>query len=43
MAFRDEINHASIDALVLKAVHSNDASEGRTARAEKRRPLFAGA
>jgi enoyl-CoA hydratase/carnithine racemase len=43
MAFRDEINHAGIDALVLKAVHSNDASEGRAARAEKRRPQFAGA
>ena len=42
MAFRDGIDHADVDALVLKAVHSADAGEGRAARAEKRRPRFTG-
>lgn len=43
MAFRNGIGHDDVDAMVLKAVNSADAKEGRTARAEKRRPRYTGA
>jgi len=42
MAFRDEIAHADVDALVDAARTSADAREGMAARLEKRAPRFEG-
>ena len=42
MQFRDNIPHADIDALVMRASQSADAKEGTAARLEKRRPVFQG-
>jgi len=42
MAFRDQIEHADVDALVDAARTSADAREGMAARLEKRAPNFLG-
>lgn len=42
MAFRDHLEHADLDALVLETSASEDAKEGIAARLEKRRPVFRG-
>jgi enoyl-CoA hydratase len=42
MQFRDTISHNDIDALIMQASRSADASEGMTARIEKRQPNFQG-
>ena len=39
---REQIGHADLDALVLEARRSSDASEGRRAMLEKRKPTFKG-
>ena len=39
---REQIGHADLDALVLEARRSGDASEGRRAMLEKRKPVFRG-
>lgn len=39
---RERIDHADLDALVLEARRSADASEGRRAMLEKRKPAFKG-
>jgi enoyl-CoA hydratase/carnithine racemase len=39
---REQIGHADLDALVLEARRSNDASEGRRAMLERRKPTFKG-
>jgi hypothetical protein len=43
MAFRDQIEHADIDAIVDQARTSEDAQEGMKARLEKRKATFKGA
>ncbi len=43
MAFRDQIEHADIDAIVDQARTSQDAQEGMKARLEKRKATFKGA
>ena len=42
LAPRDEIAHDDLDALARRARQSADASEGRRAMLEKRRPVFRG-
>ena len=42
MEFRDQIEHADVDALVDMARASNDAKEGIAAKLEKRAPNFTG-
>ena len=42
LAFRDDIDHADIDALVSAARDSKDCREGIAARLEKRAPVFTG-
>jgi enoyl-CoA hydratase/carnithine racemase len=42
MKFRDGIQHADVDELVMQASRSADAKEGMAARLEKRRPNFQG-
>jgi enoyl-CoA hydratase/carnithine racemase len=42
MAFRDEIAHADIDALVEQVRRSEDAQEGMAARLARRKPAFKG-
>lgn len=39
---REQIGHADLDALVLEARRSSDASEGRRAMLERRKPTFTG-
>jgi enoyl-CoA hydratase/carnithine racemase len=43
MAFRDDIEHGDVDALVEQARTSNDAQEGIAARLARRQPSFTGA
>jgi enoyl-CoA hydratase/carnithine racemase len=43
VAARPAVDHADLDALALQARRSADASEGRRAMLEKRRPAFRGA
>jgi enoyl-CoA hydratase/carnithine racemase len=42
VSLRERIDHADLDALVQRARGSADASEGRRAMLEKRRPVFRG-
>ena len=42
MRFRDQIEHADIDKMVLEASASADAKEGITARLERRQAIFRG-
>ena len=42
LAFRDDIEHSDVDALVVRARSSEDAKEGIRARLEKREPVFNG-
>jgi enoyl-CoA hydratase/carnithine racemase len=42
VAARPAVDHADLDALALQARKSADASEGRRAMLEKRKPVFRG-
>jgi hypothetical protein len=42
MRFRDGIEHADVDRLVMQARASADSREGIAARLEKRSPVFTG-
>ena len=42
LAARDQVAHDDLDALIQTARRSQDASEGRRAMLEKRKPVFRG-
>ena len=42
ISLRDTIDHADLDEATARARQSTDASEGRRAMLEKRRPVFRG-
>ena len=42
LAARDQVAHDDLDALIQAARRSQDASEGRRAMLEKRKPVFRG-
>jgi hypothetical protein len=42
MAFRDQVPHADVDALVEEVRRSEDAQEGMAARLARRKPSFKG-